>query len=175
MAIIQLGIDPVDNQVYVETKLGKWLNIPAWVLCELTEEDGILGLIYRSGLHKMVKFQPHEYEALSNLRDDARAIRRYIERDENYMAALSFSPLMQQLVDLEVYLMQRHGWMKRDDVLDRICEMMEERGVDINNRQVDGYLEEAGHIMRAALHEEETRSRERVIRRITKVLKRDAA
>lgn len=169
MAIIQLGIDANDNAVYVETRAGKWKLVPAWILCEWQHKGGILGLIMDYDLHRLSHFQPHEYAAMWNVAEDARAVRRFVERDRHYLDALNFSPLMQQLVDLEIELMQRHGWMKKDDVLDRIVEVMEDRGVYLSNRQVSGYLDEADVIMRAALREVETGAIERAVKHLLKV------
>lgn len=169
MAIIQLGLDEQDDAVYVQSHAGKWKLVPAWILCEWQHKGGILGLVMDYDLHKMTHIQPHEYTALWNVAEDARAVRRFVERDRNYLDALNFSPLMQQLVDLEIQLMQRHGWMKVDDVLDRMVEIMEERGVYLSNRQVAGYLREADDIMRAALREVETGAIERAVKHLLKV------
>jgi hypothetical protein len=171
LAIIQLGIDELDNTAYVQTTSGKWVNVPMWVYCEWVDPGAIMKIVRRYKIDQLAPLYAHEYEAFWNLEQDARAIRRYIEKDSNYLDALEFSPLMQQLVDLEIYLMQRHGWMKRDDVLDRIVETMEERGIYLSNRQIAGYLSEADDIMRAAIRELEGKS----IRRVIKTLEKQAA
>lgn len=76
MKIIQYGaFDNIDDVAIVQ--LGKrWLKVPCWLACEW-DNGGIYALIREYDLKHLTVMRPHEYQALDNIRIQARAIRRF--------------------------------------------------------------------------------------------------
>ncbi len=76
--IIQFGVfDESDD--YALVQLGKkWMKVPCWLACQWdTACGGIYGIVRDYGLEQMTIFRPWEYKAMDNMRNEARAMRRY--------------------------------------------------------------------------------------------------
>jgi hypothetical protein len=142
MGIIQFGVfDEVDDYALVE--LGKkWLKVPCWLACQWdTGNGGIYGIVRDYGLEQMTIFRPWEYKAMDNMRNEARAMRRfYLYGDTGVLTDIE-----RRCLNIEADTRTHHPHLRGDAMYEHMAMVM---GTDYTPRQVRAILQDATEVLR---------------------------
>lgn len=160
--VIQFGVfDELDDFAVVE--LGKrWLRVPAWLVCEWEGDGGVYGIVREYNLEQWTIFRPYEYRAMKNIRDQARAMRRfYLYGDTGTLSAVE-----RRCLDVEADTRANYPHLRGDAMYEHIATHM---GTDYTPRQVRAILEDATDVLRQQESEIEDAYYAKLAKRIAKI------
>jgi len=167
--IIQLGLMSEDDDITLMEIKGKWLSVPAWLVCEWDEDSGgIYGLILHYGLNKY-QSQWEEPYALYRIQMQARALKRFMlygDRGE-------LSKLHRRAIHIEQEVMRKHPALDmKTEVYEKVAERMnaEFRTREFTTRRVYDILSEANEYLIYGQMEIEKNYCERVTKKIKQIL-----
>lgn len=159
--IIQFGLEDLDD--FAEIQLGKkWLRVPAWLVCEWTSENGVYGIVREYHLEQLTIFRPYEYRAMKNIRDEARAMKRfYLYGDTGTLTEVE-----RRCLYIESDTRANFPHLRGDAMYEHMATSM---GSDYTPRQVRAILEDATEVLRQQESEIEDMYYAKLARRIAKI------
>ena len=161
--IIQFGVfDEIDDIALV--LLGKkWMKVPCWLACQWdTGNGGIYGIVRDYGLEQMTIFRPWEYKAMDNMRNEARAMRRfYLYGDTGILADIE-----KRALTIEAETRTHYAHLRGDAMYEHMAGRM---GTDYTPRQVRAILQDATEVLRMQENSMEDEYYAKLSRRIAKL------
>lgn len=163
MGIIQFGVfDESDD--YALVQLGKtWMKVPCWLACQWdTGNGGIYGIVRDYGLEQLTIFRPWEYKAMDNMRNEARAMRRYYLYGDTGV----LTDIERRALNIEADTRQHHPHLRGDAMYEHMAVVM---GTDYTPKQVRGILQDATEVLRMNEDDIEDMYYAQLARRIAKL------